>query len=63
MKRCLILSAMGWDCDLEYGHYGDLHFNRDDGFYAHNYDAEHHARQVKLGHADWQQPVPSDLGD
>jgi hypothetical protein len=32
-------------CDEEWGHDGDMHGNAGDGFYAHEYDAEHHRRQ------------------
>jgi hypothetical protein len=32
-------------CDLDWGHEGDLHSNAGDGFYAREYDREHHQRQ------------------
>jgi predicted RNase H-like HicB family nuclease len=32
-------------CDMEWGHDGDLHGSAGDGFYARDYDDEHHRRQ------------------
>jgi len=34
-------------CDDEWGHDGDLHSNAGDGFYARDYDEEHHRRQAE----------------
>jgi hypothetical protein len=60
--KCLIRSAMGWECDDEYGHAGMMHSNSGDGFYAPQHDEKHKARQAEVSKASWQQAVPSDEG-
>lgn len=35
-------------CDMEWGHEGDLHANAGDGFYARDYQEEHHRRQREM---------------
>ncbi len=61
--KCLILSAMGWQCDDEYGHKGDMHSNAGDGFYAQQHNSLHRQRQLEVGNHNTQQSVPSDTSD
>lgn len=44
-RKCGIPARTLPSCDEEWGHDGDMHGNAGDGFYAHEYDAEHHRRQ------------------
>jgi hypothetical protein len=44
-RRCGIPARTLPPCDLEWGHDGDMHCNGGDGFYARDYEVEHHARQ------------------
>ncbi len=48
-KLCRIPASGGMigfaPCDLEWGHDGDMHANAGDGYYARDYDKEHHQRQ------------------
>jgi hypothetical protein len=34
-------------CDTEWGHDGDMHASRGDGFYARDYEEEHRKRQAQ----------------
>jgi hypothetical protein len=44
-RRCGIPAKTLPPCDLEWGHDGDCHSNAGDGFYARDYEVEHHRRQ------------------
>ena len=47
-RRCGVPARSLPPCDLEWGHDGDLHGSAGDGFYARDYDEEHHWRQGVL---------------
>jgi hypothetical protein len=49
VKKCGIKAAGGMighaECDLDWGHEGDVHYNGADGFYSRQNDELHHRRQ------------------
>lgn len=52
-KLCGIPASGGMighaECDMPWGHPGDMHANGGDGFYAYNFDEEHRRRQKERG--------------
>lgn len=50
-RLCKIPSACGWQCDMPYGHDGDMHGNAGDGFYSRQHLGEHRRQQAERASA------------